>query len=100
LILENLEKAARKTKIWLRIPLIPGFNDSEENLRQVAELASRIKAEKVSLLPYHEYGKQKYSRLGGEYCFAGADILESDSEIVTRSKGLIESYGLEVAVGG
>lgn len=100
LILENLEKAAKKTKIWLRIPLIPGFNDSEENLRQVAELASRIKAEKVSLLPYHEYGKQKYSRLGGEYCFAGADILESDGEIVTRSKGLIESYGLEVAVGG
>jgi pyruvate formate lyase activating enzyme len=100
LILENLEKAAKKTKVWLRIPLIPGYNDSEENLRQVAELASRIRAEKVSILPYHEYGKQKYPRLGGEYCFSGADILEPDSEAVTQSKELIESYGLDVAVGG
>ena len=92
--------SAKKTKVWLRIPLIPGYNDSEENLRQVAELASRIRAEKVSILPYHEYGKQKYPRLGGEYGFSGADILEPDSEAVTQSKELIESYGLEVAVGG
>lgn len=100
LILENLEKAAKKTKIWVRIPLIPGYNDSEENLRQVAELASRIRAEKVSILPYHEYGKQKYPRLGSEYSFNEADILEPENEIVTRSKELMESYGLEVAVGG
>jgi pyruvate formate lyase activating enzyme len=100
LILENLEKAAKKTKIWIRVPLIPGYNDSEENLRQVAELASRIKADKVSILPYHEYGKQKYPRVGGEYGFNEADILEPDNEIVTKSRALIESYGLNVAVGG
>ncbi len=100
LILENLEKAAKRTKIWLRIPLIPGYNDSEKNLQQVAELALRIKAEKVSLLPYHEYGRTKYPRLGLEYCFTEADILEPDSDIVTRSKALMESYGLSVGVGG
>jgi len=99
-ILENLEKAAKKSKIWLRIPLIPGYNDSEENLKKVAELASRIKAEKVSVLPYHEYGKEKYDRLGREYTCDEVDILGEDDQVVLRSKELFESYGLDVAVGG
>lgn len=85
LILDNIEKAARRTKIWLRIPLVPNYNDSESNLRQTAELASRIAADKISLLPYHEYGKHKYERLGREYDFDNANILNQDDEIVTRS---------------
>ena len=100
LILENLENAAKKSKIWLRIPLVPGYNDSEENLKQVAELASRIKAAKVSILPYHEYGKEKYSRLGREYTCDEAAILDEEHVIVQRSKALLKSYGLDVAVGG
>ena len=99
LILENLEKAAKMCTIWLRIPLIPNYNDSETNMRLIAELASRTMVDKVSLLPYHEYGKQKYSSLGREYCFNGMAILNPDDQTVTRSKGLLESYGLEVSVG-
>jgi len=99
LILENLEKAAKMCTIWLRIPLIPNYNDSETNMRLIAELASRTMVDKVSLLPYHEYGKQKYSSLGRAYCFNGMAILNPDDQTVTRSKGLLESYGLEVSVG-
>jgi len=99
LILENLEKAAGMCTVWLRIPLIPNYNDSETNLRLVAELASRTKVDRVSLLPYHEYGKQKYVRLGREYSFSEAAILKPDDETVTKSKALLKSYGLEVSVG-
>ena len=54
LILGNLDKASHMAKIWLRVPPIPDFNDSESNMQKTAELASRTKAEKISLLPFHE----------------------------------------------
>jgi len=99
LILDNLKKASRLSKIWLRVPLIPNFNDSESNIRAVAELAIGIKAEKVSLLPYHEYGKHKYQRLGKRYRFNGTGILKPDHQIVVTSQQILESYGLEVSIG-
>jgi pyruvate formate lyase activating enzyme len=99
LILSNLKKASRLSKIWLRIPLIPNFNDSESNIRAVAELAIDINAEKVSLLPYHEYGKHKYQRLGKKYRFNGTGILKPDHQIVVTSQQILESYGLEVSIG-
>ncbi|MFC2027141.1 glycyl-radical enzyme activating protein, partial [Chloroflexota bacterium] len=100
LILENLDKASNTTNIWLRIPLIPGFNDSESNMQKTAKLALRIKAEQISLLPYHEWGKDKYSSLGKQYGHNGADgILEPDSDVVEKCRMILESYGLEVKVG-
>jgi len=100
LILQNLERAAKMRTVWLRIPLIPNFNDSQTNLRLIARLASKTTASRVSLLPYHEYGKEKYHRLGRVYGFDGAGILKPSDQIVTRSKELFESYGLQVRVGG
>ena len=99
LMLDNLKKASRMSKIWLRVPLIPNFNDSESNIRAVAELAIGTKAEKVSLLPYHEYGKHKYQRLGKKYGFNGTGILKPDHQIVVTSQQILESYGLEVSIG-
>lgn len=100
LILENLEKASNTTKIWLRIPLVPGFNDSEQNMHETAELASKTGAEKISLLPYHDWGKDKYSGLGKQYHHKGADgPLEPDGAVVTKCKAILESYGLEVNIG-
>lgn len=100
LILENLEKAAKLCVVWLRIPLIPSYNDCDANLRLVGELASRTMADKVSILLYHEYGKHKYHRLGRTYNFNEASILKPEDEIVVRSKELIQSYGVKVSVGG
>jgi pyruvate formate lyase activating enzyme len=69
LILQNLEKIASQMKTWIRFPVIPGFNDSLKNIKEVAYLASQFKVEKVSLLPYHEFGKSKYEKLGRDYLF-------------------------------
>ncbi len=99
LILRNLEKASKNTKVWLRIPFTPGFNDSEENMRKTAELAEKLKADKISLLPYHEWGKQKYTRLGRDYTFNDAQALDASSKIVTRCKEILESYNLNVDIG-
>lgn len=97
LILENAEKIAARARTWIRIPLIPGYNDSESNIRRVAEFASDIGAEKVSLLAYHELGSSKYPKLGRVYTMK--DTNPPDEEEVERVREIIESYGLTTEVG-
>jgi len=97
LILENLERAAGLTKIWLRVPLIAGFNDSEEHIGGVAALARKVGAEKVSLLPYHEGGLSKSRQIGGDYQFSDAKApAEKQTELL---RGIIEQEGLQAGVG-
>ncbi len=69
LILENLEKISQRDKpIWVRVPLIPGYNDSEENLRRTAEFVAKMDAvEQISLLPYNVVGGAKYQSIGETY---------------------------------
>ena len=61
--------ASRQARVWIRIPLIPGYNDSEEHARAVANRMAKLPAEKISLLDYHEWGKPKYGFLGKDYPF-------------------------------
>ena len=65
-ILANLAAVAEVgVPIWLRVPVIPGLNDDDENLRAVARLAAATpNVQRVSLLPYHRTGSGKLARLG------------------------------------
>jgi pyruvate formate lyase activating enzyme len=65
-ILENLIRLAdRRARIWVRIPYVPGFNDSEEEIESIAAFLKDLPAiEKIELLPYHTYGEAKYDHLG------------------------------------
>ena len=97
LILENLEKASPLVPVWLRIPLIAGFNDSEEHFRKIAALGRQIKARKISFLPYHEGGKSKCEQLGLRY-----PLLEGKApseERVQTLKAIVEKEGLIVSIG-
>ena len=68
-ILENLAYIdSCKLPIVIQIPLIPGVNDSEDNLSAVFELANSLNSlQGVSLLEYHSLGSGKYARLGRMY---------------------------------
>ena len=68
-ILENLRSVDRAGKpIWVRIPIIPGYTDSDKNLKQVADLAGTLdNVEKVSLLPYNAAAGAKYLSIGWTY---------------------------------
>ncbi|MFW6113761.1 MAG: glycyl-radical enzyme activating protein [Actinomycetota bacterium] len=96
-ILENAGKVASRARTWIRIPLIPGYNDSESNISKVAEFASDIGAEKVSLLSYHDLGSSKYPKLGRVYQMEGT--IPPDDDAVESVKEAIESHGLKVEVG-
>lgn len=80
LILENLDrlnKAVSHThsEIIVRIPIIPGVNDDEDTLHQIAEcLKSKNKVSKIELLPYHDFGKSKYDKLDEHYLCRDAQI--------------------------
>ncbi len=99
LILENARRiAAKGVRLWLRMPLIPGYNDLRENIEKLAAFGVRLGAEKVSLLPYHEWGKSKYEQLGRRYRFKPAESLSDED--VQRIQRLIEDSGLKVSIGG
>jgi pyruvate formate lyase activating enzyme len=66
LILSNVDKVSTRMRTWFRYPIVPGYNDSGPQIKRVAEFASKIPIEKVSLLPYHGLGETKYERLGRE----------------------------------
>ena len=64
LILENLKNLSGRSDIIIRIPVIGGYNDNDEEIRQIADFLKQIKIIKVELLPYHAMGEHKYTALG------------------------------------
>jgi pyruvate formate lyase activating enzyme len=69
LILANLKYLCSSGKKFIvRIPLIPGFNDTRANMEETAKLLKDAKGlERIDLLPYHKSAGSKYSMLGIEY---------------------------------
>lgn len=64
LILENAKKIARLKPMRVRVPLIPGFNDSEEEIKTIVEFVRReLGSIEIDLLQYNILGEGKYSRL-------------------------------------
>jgi pyruvate formate lyase activating enzyme len=99
-ILRNLERAASMTKVWLRVPVVPGFNDSEPEMHSTAELAVGVGAEKVSLLPCHDWARDKYRRLGRRYeSDAEMGDTEPNDQTLSRWQEILGSHGLAVGVG-
>lgn len=66
LILENLVRLAEgRTPIWVRIPLVPGFNDAPSELAAMADWVARCRSVvRIELLGYHRLGEGKWVRLG------------------------------------
>lgn len=69
LILENLAWLKTSGKPFrIRIPVIPGVNDSDGNFSATADLLTGAEMlEKVELLPYHKTAGAKYSMVQKEY---------------------------------
>ena len=98
LILENARMIAGTGKpMIIRVPLIPGHNDSKENIKALADFMKELGLNKVDLLPYHSLGKVKYYRLGMEYKLENLKPYAGDE--VAKIKADLESYGFQVGVG-
>ncbi|MDI9462980.1 MAG: glycyl-radical enzyme activating protein [Bacillota bacterium] len=99
LILENARKLARAgAALQVRVPIIPGFNDDEENLRETGmfcrELGPAVVL--VQILPYHGLGAAKYERLGRKYELT--TIEAPSEERMEEIKSFLETFGLQVKI--
>jgi pyruvate formate lyase activating enzyme len=99
-ILHNLERLTRETvEITIRIPLIPGINDDDENITQTGTYISRLPGvENVDILPYHEAARYKYLKINANYYTK--NILPPDGDRLSAVAQRLESFGLKVKIGG
>ena len=99
MILENLKRITELSKdVIIRVPYIPGVNDSDENIKRTGELALQLNVKMIHLLPFHQMGQGKWHGLGREYSFECNAL--PDPERVEQSKKLLENLGVEANVGG
>ena len=83
----------------VRVPVIPGYNDSPENFTAMAEYLGKLKGiEAVELLPYHNLGAPKYLALGREYPLEG--LRSPEPEELRELGSLLEAEGLRVVIEG
>ena len=87
IILKNLEKLVdEKTKIAPRIPLIPGVNDDVEDIKQFAEFLANLGFNSVNVLPYHDFGREKYIRAGKDYKIKEKLILSDEKKSLIKKE--------------
>jgi len=100
LISENFANLARlKFPMMIRIPLIPGYTDTRDNIDSVVKLLKpHGYLQQVDLLPYHKLGMGKYERLGKKYKLTRVNPPNEDN--IQKIKQMLESRGFEVRVGG
>lgn len=78
-ILDNIRVALYShSDVLIRIPVIPGFNDSMDDARGFCSLLSSMKTDKVQLLPFHQFGESKYQKLGMAYDYSGIPNLHEE----------------------
>lgn len=81
-----------------RMPIIPGFTDSRENVAQNVARMVELGITHVDVLPFHQLGEGKYDAAGMDYALKGVRQLSaSDVEWVLR---LCESAGLQAKANG
>jgi pyruvate formate lyase activating enzyme len=99
LILENAQKIAEHGgKLWIRIPVMPMFNDSREHFDKYGEFLTTVKDAviNIQLLPYHKMGISKYDRLlTNEQVF----VAEPPSDaLMEERKAQLEARGFTVRI--
>jgi len=94
IILENLlqtNTVEKPFRLVVRVPIIPGINDSEEELEQIGQFCSKLRyLHHVQLLPYHRLGTETYKKLGRQYLLA--DILSPSAEQMLRCQEILRKH--------
>ncbi|HEX2994782.1 MAG TPA: glycyl-radical enzyme activating protein [Anaerolineales bacterium] len=95
-ILANARRLSEEDyPVVFRVPLVPGYNDSPDDLLRLKDFLDSIKARSVDILPYHNLGERKLDLTGMESgklslpsmdrteAIEKARILEGDDRVVT-----------------
>lgn len=96
LILQNLEKIILRDNVttYIRLPLLPGVNDTEKNIRATGQYIQSLGLKTVYLLPAHPFAGQSYRLVGIDYPFPIGESYPEEKAGIAKS--ILESYGLDV----
>jgi pyruvate formate lyase activating enzyme len=104
LILQNIHELAvvHRADVVMRVPLIPGFNDDDDNLKATAQLARRLSQEGtlkgVHLLKFHSMASNKYAALERKYAYE--TIVPYTAEQFDHIVGTFRSEYPDAVIGG
>jgi len=100
LILENARRVSTIHPMIIRIPVVPRYNDSDDNILATARFATELgeNLKRIELLPYHKFGSQTYARIGREYKLE--DVEPPSDGPMKRLQEIVESCGVEAQIGG
>ncbi|MGL5387076.1 MAG: [formate-C-acetyltransferase]-activating enzyme [Enterobacterales bacterium] len=81
-----------------RLPLIPGYTLSTENMAQVLAFLAPFGLQEIHLLPFHQYGEAKYTLLGREYAMRG--VAAPTEQEIAPLQAMAQQAGYRVIIGG
>ena len=99
-ILENLRLLSEAgAPVIVRLPLVPGVNEDDENIRAIASLTADLGTiPSIHLLPFHAAAAGKYHALGMTYAMEG--LHSPPRELVDHVAAMITAHGVPVHIGG
>ena len=100
IILDNIRHVYRDlhVPVIVRVPVIPGHNDDEENVAATARFAAELGPDvAVHLLPYHRLGDSKLESLGRT---PALHLEVPPDEQMQKLKAIVESFGVQAQIGG
>lgn len=99
-ILENARGLVeRGIPVIFRIPLIPEITATKENMQDTANFLQDIHySRQVILLPYHQFGMEKYECIGKAYLLS--ELKPLDDYEMNKLATYFEPFNIPVAIGG
>lgn len=100
LVLDNLAHlSSAGARMVIRIPVIPGFNHTLEEMKAIMDHASGLRGvDEIHFLPYHTLGIEKYRMLGRAYPFPNQRGV--DEQELTPYREYARMKGLKTKTGG
>lgn len=100
LILDNIRNVLsikEPQDVIIRIPVIPGCNDSVENITESAKFVAELGFKQIELMPYHKLGVSKYTQYGMIYPLDEPETVSKND--LQDLKEIVENFGLQEMTG-
>lgn len=100
LIKQNFETALAEpnTHVTPRVPLIPGYTTLPRNLEQIADYVLELGISEIHILPFHQFGMQKWNYIGQEYTMRNTPLLTNDE--VNNIHHYFAMRGIDAIISG
>ncbi|GEN48755.1 glycyl-radical enzyme activating protein [Ligilactobacillus pobuzihii] len=99
MILKNMQTVIDSGKKYcIRIPVIPGFNYTNNDAIHFGELFQKMGVKRVELLPFHQFGLKKYTDLNRDYELK--DVAQLHTDDLLDYKTVLQQAGIDAQING